>query len=119
MATKLQKVRLHLAELRYPYKTASCGECGHPQRKWAKKGPYVVAGVSPKEAAQLFLDHLRETDANIRGNNLHDGRIYIGEYVWDGKPGFKVAADHNGDKRFDVEWHRGKCVAVYSEKSFA
>lgn len=103
-------MRLYLVHMKHRLHLGSRGW------KWRTIGPYPVAAASAKKAATLFLRHLQACGSMP----LHYGnaRVYACEHVWDDKPGFKIAANTNGDIRFDVKFD-GEFYATLSEKSWA
>jgi hypothetical protein len=81
-----------------------------------KFGPSPVAASNPVEAAELFIAHCEKSGVPVREGS----RIMVCEHLWDGAKGFKIAANTNGDIRYDVRRSsEGGLFPVYSERSFS
>ena len=114
MATKL-----FLVYMRHPYKRVAL-QPGCVKTAWAYKkvGPYVVGAKNPVQAAEFFINRLYETTpARLKRAAACEGCVC--EYEWDGSPGFKCAANSDGDIRYDVRRGQDGYYPVHSEKSYA
>lgn len=82
-----------------------------------RHGPYPVAADHPRQAATFFVDRL--IDVGSLAASTWPRPVYVCEYVWDGTLGFKVAANREGDIRYDVIWDGLNRTVELSERSYA
>lgn len=113
-------MNLYLVHMTYPARrVATSPGCVKTAWKYRRLGPYPVAASNPVEAAELFLARIAETSPQFL-ERYSSCAVYVCQHVWDGRRGFKVAANTNGDIRYDIrKGADGSLFPVHSEKSWA